>query len=195
MNSFKLLINRFDSILRNHNLPNYIKLYEPLSLKEIDHYFKSLNIDNEYLHNLFEWKNGYDPDQNVNMLCRIMDFGTLLSLEYISESVNINSKDRLWDTSFIPLITDSTGQYIMFNNKQGTDYGKLHLLSSSLLFAEEPISYYDSVYTMIETTIEAYEKEVLKYDHNKDWLNMDVKKFYEIAQKINKNSKYWTRKY
>ena len=91
----------------------------------------------------------------------------------------------------IPLITDSTGEYILFNNEQGNDYGKLYFYSASILVAIETISCYDSIKSMIETTIEAYEQEKLKYDNGEDWLDIDVKGYWKIAAKYNHHSKFW----
>ena len=192
MNSFKLLLEKFDVTLRKYNLPNYEKLYPPLSDKEIDTRLNELGINDKNFKSLFTWKNGYDPDQNVNVLCQVFEFGALLSLDAIKDTVNANKNDARWDNQLlIPLVTDSTGQYILFNNEPGNDYGKLYLYSASLLVAIETIGYYDSISAMIETTIEAYEQGIQKYDEVEDWLDTDIKGYRKIATKYNVHSKYW----
>src|SRR5438876_662246 len=124
MNSFKLLLEKFDMTLRKYNLSNYEKLYAPLQDKEIDIRLNELYIKNEDFKTLFAWKNGYDPDHNVNILCQVFELGTLLSLDAIISTVSANKNNSRWDNQLlIPLITDSTGEYILFNNEQGNDYG------------------------------------------------------------------------
>lgn len=193
MATFNALLETFDASLRKFNLTNYERLYAPLSDVEINDYLEQLNINNENFKLLFTWKNGYDPNQKTKVLCQVVDYGTLLSLQSIVRSLDANKSIGRWEDHFIPLITDSTGQYLLFNNnKDSSDFGKLHLYSASLLFVEEPVSYYDSIFTFIETTIEAYEVGALKYDAQEDWLNKDVYRIREIAKRINVNSEYWS---
>ena len=116
-------------------------------------------------------------------------------LESVVQVINYYSDGEVWpDDSYIPLINDGCGSFIMFNNKPGIDYGKLCLHSPSLSFVE-PITYYDSVYTMIETTIEAYKQNVFVYDSPNDFVDQDIDRFHEIGKEFNKNSKYWCYKH
>ncbi len=185
------MLQKLDNVLVKYNLPNYKKLYDPLATSEIDVYMQELGIINEDLRKLFTWKNGYDPNQNVNILCQIFEIGTLLTLGFIQKKININQTSiHLWNNAFVPIITDSTGQFILFNNQKGEDYGKLFLYSASLLFVK-PVSCYDSILAMIKTTIEAYEQGALFYDVKEDWVNSDMRKYYQIASKNNRGSKLW----
>ncbi|OQP54575.1 hypothetical protein A4H97_21640 [Niastella yeongjuensis] len=193
MATFNALLESFDTSLRKFNLTNYERLYAPLSDGEINDYLEQLNINDEDFKLLYKWKNGYDPDQNPQVLCQLFDFGTLVSLNYIVEALEANETIGSWEDNFIPLITDSTGQYLLFNNDRNSkDYGKLHLYSASLLFVEEPVSYHDSIASFIDTTIEAYETGALRYDAHEDWLNKDVDEFRRIGKRINVNSEYWS---
>jgi hypothetical protein len=192
MSELQELIIQFDSTLKKYNFINYKKLYDPLSSELLSIELNKLNIDDLNFKIMYQWKNGYDPDSNFGESCDIFDFGTLLSLEAINScTANNNSITRLWDNYFIPLITDTTGQYILFNNrKQNRDYGKLFLYSVSIL-GINPISYFDSIFTMINTTIKAYEANILSYDPDENWLNMNVDDFKIIAKKHNPRSDYW----
>jgi hypothetical protein len=191
MENIKPLLEEFDNILRINNFRNFERLYPPLPEEKIINYVKQLEINDKDFEDLYRWKNGFDPNRNIDEICQIFDFDTLLSIEWILDKVEINKGDPIWNNFFIPLITDTTGQFLLFNNKSNGDYGKIHLYSPSLFFIDEPISYYDSISAMIETTIQAYKHGALKYDSIEDWLEEDVPKFREIAKKINKNSKYW----
>ena len=74
---------------------------------------------------MFQWKNGFDPDRDKNKRCRIFEFDCLLSLNSIVETLKNYGDLSLWEKEFIPLLTDTTGQYILFNNEKGDDYGRL----------------------------------------------------------------------
>lgn len=187
------LITEFDKILKINNAYNYKKLYAPVAIAEIDYYFQKFGIEDEYLRSLYSWKGGYDPDKVPGNLCQIMEFDVFLSLKAITDHVKANKTHESWDDKFIPLITDTTGQFILLNTEKNTDYGKLFLYSPSLLIPK-PISYYDSVYTMIETTIEEYKQEALVYNQKEDWLDCDAMKIRTIAEKINLNSDYWGKR-
>ena len=102
-----------------------------------------------------------------------------------------NEEDPRWEGPYLPLLRDDTGQFLIFNNGPGKDHGKIHLYSSSLGFIDDPISYYDSVPAMIETTLLSYEQEAFVYDDAKDWLKIDRNKYAKIAKAINQRSKYW----
>jgi hypothetical protein len=187
------LISSLDNILKEKNLRNYEKLLPPLQDREVNELLTELNVKDDDFRTLYQWKNGFDPDGKVIGACQIFKLDIMLPLNWVLKKVLINKTDPIWDDSFIPFITDSTGQFFLFNNSPGNNYGKIHLYSVSLFFIEEPISYYDSIGSMIETTIEAYSTGALKYDPDEDWLDEDIEKFYKIAKTINKNSDRWTK--
>jgi len=193
MRKMNRLISNLDSVLKEKNLSNYEKLSPPLQESEINDLLNRLNVNSNDFKMLYEWKNGFDPDEKVIGACQIFNLDTMLPLNWILKKVRINETNPIWDDSFIPLITDSTGQFLLFNNRVGNNYGKIHLYSVSLFFIEEPISYYDSIASMIETTIEAYNAGALKYDSDEEWLDEDTMKFNQIARKINDNSNYWSQ--
>jgi|HubBroStandDraft_6_1064221.scaffolds.fasta_scaffold1009981_1 hypothetical protein len=184
------LLTKFDKTLREYNLSNYHRLFPPLTESKIDAFLKSLEIDDEDLKKLFLWKNGFDPNQDPQIICQIFDCDLLLSINIIPDYIAANRE--YWNNYFIPLLTDTTGKYVLFNNKVGEDYGKLYLYSNPL-FIIEPISYYDSIYSMIETTIEAYIQEVFKYNEEEDWLDINLNRFNTLAAKINTKSNHWKK--
>jgi hypothetical protein len=189
MNPFKILLERFDAILREYNPVNYELLQEPLARAEIAHYLKMTGVEDEDFRLLLTWKNGFDFSHGVNSDHRIFKSGGLLSLENITYLSN--SCREKWKSSFIPLITDGGGDYVLFNNEKKTGYGKLYLYTAGLSFVEEPISCYDSIYTMVETTIAAYEREIMAYNAADEWMEMDINGYWNIAKKYNKDSEYW----
>jgi hypothetical protein len=188
----KLLLEKFDLVLQKFNLPNYQRLYTPLPGEIIELKLRELNINGEDFKTFFKWKNGFDPDYDVNVRCQIFNSGAMLSLDTIIEKINIDRASICrWNNSFIPIIFDSSDEYILYSTEQGKNLAQLYLHSSSLMAAIDPVSCYDSIQSMIETTIEAYENGILQYDQGEDWLNMDVDRYYEIAKKNNPESKFW----
>lgn len=67
----------------------------------------------------------------------------------------------------------------------------MNLYSVSLLFIEDPITYYDSIYSLVAITIKAYETEALKFNQRDNWLDVNINKFHAIACKLNTESAYW----
>lgn len=189
MKSFKILLDEFDTVLKKKNLSNYNKLGEPLPLKVIDEYFEKLNFHNLDLHLLYEWKNGFDD--SISGSCDITDFGPFLSLESIIKGTGLNSEYKLWPECFIPFINDFSGSWLLLNNQLDFVDEQIYLYSPSLLFVE-PITYFDSVYSMVETIIEAYNQNIFEYDPVSDFLDYDVPKFRKLGKAINKKSKYWS---
>jgi len=90
MSSFKLLIEKFDAILKQYNLPNYKKLYPSLDESEINGKLKKLNVMDEDFKTLYLWKNGYDAFLNFGELCQIFDRDTFLPLDTVIGIVSTN---------------------------------------------------------------------------------------------------------
>ncbi len=189
MKSFNLLLKEFDLILTKYNTINYRKLKDSLPNDEVLSYLNKLKVIDSNFKSLYNWKNGNDVNDIAVMRCQIFNFGSMISLNSIS--FFMNTSELYWDPFFIPLVANGDGDYLLYNNENESDHGKLHLFSPSLLFIEEPITYYDSISSLLETTIEAYKQSALIYDSKEDWLDIDIDKYYEIAKQINIKSKYW----
>lgn len=189
MKPLETLLEKFDEVLKLYNPTNYKKLQPPLSEDKIVYYLTELGISDKNLWSLFKWKNGFNCQRGENRHNQIFNFGGLLSLNYIFESEKLDM--GTWEKGFIPLISSGDGDYIIFNNEKGKNYGKLHLYSVSLLSIDDPVICYDSLHALIETTTEAYEKRALTYDPTHDWLDRDGRAFREIALKYNRSSDFW----
>jgi len=193
MNEFELLLQNLDEVLQRKNLQNYQRLNEPLPEDKRDEFFRELDILDHNFATLFSWKNGYDLDIFTKERCQICQFGSFFSLRFIAHSIAINKKEPMWGDYFIPILGDTAGDSILFCNKKGRTYGKLYLFSVSLLHTD-PVGYFDSLSSMVETIIEAYQQDALTYSAEENWLNVNTGKYWEIASNINKHSKYWTIK-
>ncbi len=193
MRELNKLIKEFEATLKKYNLLNYEKLYNPLPEENLNNYLNQLGINDTRFKELFQWRNGFDIDINPNNICQIFEMDTFLSLETIARKMAVNENYKLWAAFFIPLMANSTGEYILFNsNFNSSSYGQLYLYSESLLIFE-PVSCYDSISSLINITIVAYKEGIFKYDPIDDWLDINILKYNELARRLNKDAKYWTQ--
>jgi hypothetical protein len=186
-------IKKFEETLIKYNLPNLERLNPPLPEEVSQEILQQLEIYDEDFKSIYLWRDGYNFYEKSSNLCQIFTFGTFIPLRDIVEEVSSNRVNSRWDDEhLIPVITDSTGQYLLFNNRVGSDFGKVFLYSASILQAIDPISYFDSILSLLKTSITAYEQGVFKYDASEDWLEIDFMKFRMLAKNLNPNSDYWT---
>lgn len=186
MTETKLLLAELDAVLQQYNMTEYLKLQPPLPDEEIDKYFEDFGIVDEDLKALYQWKNG----EYVDSYSKLMDNGGIQSLQEIK---NYLSFDKPYDSDLLEIISDNGEEALLFNKKKGPHYGKLYFYSVPCLYIEHPISYFDSIKAMLQTTIKAYKEGIYQYDNEDKWLNIDLKKFAVIAKKINRGSMYWTK--
>ncbi len=193
-NSFNSLLQKFDYTLQKCNPVNYTRLQPPLPEEEIDKYLNNFGLTNdENLKSLFSWKNGFDFSDGEDSSFQIFYFGAMMSLEHISLYLKNETEPEFnvrKEIVFVPLTTNGSGDSMLYNI-MNEDYGKIHLYSVPLFFIDNPISYYDSLFAMIETTIKAYEEGIFKYNKADEWLNIDIDQYYILSRKMNKNSEYW----
>lgn len=180
-------LEELDSVIQSYNSLQYQKLQDPLNENDIEQYLNEVNISDKNVKALYQWKNG----AKVNSQCEIIKYGVFCSLELLVEGYK-NNLDNTYDRSFITIVDDSDVR-LLFNNKQGSShYGKIYLYSIPSLYIDYPISYFDSVESMIETSVQAYKEGVCFYDQKKNTLRFDESIFFILAKSINKGSAYWT---
>lgn len=192
MKKTEALIIKLDQTLQKYNKPNYNLLLPPLDESELNKYFNNLEVTNEDFISLYKWKNGFNPDQyEENKICQIMNFDVFITLEEIIYTVEAEKINNRWPPFFIPLITDFTGQYILFNNNMDNEcYGRLYIYSASLLCVD-PKPYYDSVPRMIETIIAAYEKEIFVFNTETNELDIDFDKHAVLCKEMNGHNEFY----
>lgn len=195
MPSMTKIFTLFDHTLKKYNRTNYARLSDPLSNEEMISYIEKIQVTNDDFKSFYTWKNGFDYMKNPSVDCQIFDFGAPLPLqEMVATIIADKAENHQWNDQFIPLITETTGQYLMFNNCPGDDYGKIHLYSPSLLYVDDPISYYDSIQTMIQTMIVCYENGIVFYNKAEDWLEINFEGYWNLGTQYNPRSDYWKKK-
>jgi hypothetical protein len=188
MERFEELLQRFDSTLQKYNPKNYKKLQPPLPKQVTEGLFNKLHIDDPGMKAMYEWKNGVNISEGLGNGDMIFDFGVLFPLESVLKYAEDYPQQN---PQLINFVGDSTGDGLLFNIERGPDYGKIYVYSVSLLSIDDPYGYYDSIYSMIETTIRSYQTGALKYDDINGFLDKEDDNFVELATKLNPQSNWW----
>jgi hypothetical protein len=91
------------------------------------------------------------------------------------------------------MLFDNQEDGFLFNSNPGINYGKIHLSSVSLLSIEKPLPYFDSLLSMLKTTIEQYKNKGLIYDEEINFLNEDLEINIPIYKKFNPICSFYNR--
>lgn len=182
---FNNLLIEFDNILKQYNPVEYKKLLDPLSPNEVEIRLVQLGIEDIDFRSFYNWKNGERKDT----FCEMMEYGGPLSLTTIKET--ISESYYPYNRSLIPFISEGE-EMLLFNIQKGRNYGKIYLFSPPQLYIDFPISYYDSIFSMIKTTIIAYQKKIYKYDFIKNRFQCNYYELHEQIKKMNPNSVFWS---
>lgn len=156
----------------------------PLSSDEVKEKLYGLGIRDDDFIAFYNWKNG----QREDSYCEMIEYGGPFSIEEIYEAI---AGYHNYDPMLVPLISEGE-QMLLFNKKPGNNYGKIYFYSVPQLYSDFPISYYDSITSMIETTIVAYKKGLYIYDFNRNKLRFDYYKLHDFIKSMNPQSKFWT---
>jgi hypothetical protein len=193
MSSFHKVLEKFDLTLKKYNRTGYDNLSDPPSEGEVMEGLSRLECADEDLKAWFAWKRGTDMGAvsgEERQKRKIFMFGAYpISLDAISSLLEMHSDDPIWDYWYIPIATDEAGLFLLFNNQEGEDYGKIYLYSASLLVTDPEICY-DSLSAMLQTTISAYEKGIL-YRTDENLLKYDGRKYSQLVRKFNDSPGYW----
>lgn len=192
MKSLELLLTELDEVLRNNNPVNYERLYPPLTELNLEVVLRNLKIKSEDFRTLYEWKNGFDFTTDSYICFDIFFNGTLLSLDLVQEDVLFNEKEGRWRDTLIPLIGNDEREWLLFDNRKGKDYEKLFFYSPSIPSAAiKPVTCYDSILAMVDTTIAAYRNGIVQCDPDENCLNFNVDRYFALARERNPKSQFW----
>ena len=181
-------IHELDRLLRIHNPVNYNRLQSPLLDRQIESYLQELGINDQDVFELYRWKNGVFPAME-NRAMLFESRVSLLSLESVLSCKDMY--DDQFDEDHIMLFASPFDTGFLFNKGLEKNYGKLHLYSVPLLSIENPYSYYDSILTMLESNIQAYEAGFFQYNKDDDILNYKFGDILNILKSLNNESEYW----
>jgi hypothetical protein len=193
MDYLQKLMVELERILKQYSPYLYERLRSPLDSSIIKDGFGKFGIYDEKIIELYQWKDGINNDGTVpTNAFEFCSFGVLLSLEYASTIYTSQILSNQWDKSIFPIIGNFSGDFLLYNSDpQSEQYGMISLYSPALFFMEDLPLYYDSIESMIKTTIECFITGAYKYDNKNLLLDVDLDLQYEISAKLNPKSSYW----
>lgn len=189
------LLQKIEWHLKNSNANICSKLQSGLRRDYIEKILADAGINkDDDLIALYEWKNGIQ--YNSGWVIGEIDFfsrGLLISLEDMVDTRRIlYENDILKDPLLLPLFTDGSGEYLLYNAGKSNKPGQLLLDAPSLLLSGEPQSMYDSLTSLCKTVIECYNSKA--YVFNNGELEIDYDLEWEISETLNPLSAYWKNK-
>ena len=106
-------------------------------------------------------------------------------------SIQINTRENIWNKTFFPIIAEGGGLYILYNiNKKNKEGGALYIYAPSLLLSDIPQGIYDSLEAFFLTQISCYEnKKYIINNYNELDIYYDL--LSQVSHRINSNSEYW----
>lgn len=192
MNDTSKILKSLESNLQVFCKPIADKLEKGLNKYYIDDVFSKLDISNDELKKLYQWRNGIKVD--TGKYVGEFDFcshGKMLPLEEAIVHYEAYIKDSLWKKNYFPLFTTNAGDYLLYDiDKNSKTYGMLLLYSPSLLIVE-PETAYDSLENFFETIISCYQQGIYKFNESDNTLEVDFDRESKITSKKNPKSDYW----
>jgi hypothetical protein len=186
-------IKKLEACLSSYCPFLYSKILPPLIDRERDILFDQLKIDDEILKKVYTWKNGIENDgQLFTNSYNYTGFGVIPTLDYAAEILQIESINKYWKKSYFPLVVSFSGDFLLYEtDRANANYGQLFLYCPTMGHVYEQISYFDSVYSLIDTIIESFNEKAFVYDNVEKFLDIDFDLSYPIATELNPKSKYW----
>lgn len=196
MPRFINLLQQIEEFLQINKANIYERLQPGLKRVYTEQLFNSTGIQsNNELLTLYEWRNGVN--YNSGWVIGEIDFfsgGLLLSVEDMINAYKIFYQDGLRDNkALLPIFTDGSGDYLLYNDDKTTNHGQLLLYAPSLLLSAEPkATIYDSLTSLFKTIIECYNNRAYTFKNGQLEIDYDLE--WEIAEALNPSSDYWKEK-
>ncbi len=178
-----------EKCLLKYNKVNLDRLQPPLEHSILEDILAKNNCDDHNIRLLYQWRTGVPFDDHTT---QVFGFGCAplnihLVFEY-QKKFPISLPDHL-----LPIFAFGNDEVLLYNKSKGPDHGRIHLFSVSLLSIDPPLSYYDSLQSMLLTTIELYQKGGIVFDPNNDRLDLDSELIAKITIENNPNSSFYKR--
>ena len=196
MKPIREILKDFEKCLLVYCKPMHDRLLPPLQGNIIEDFLQNLGEAGEVSENLreiFLWKNGIRQDGGLfTRSYRLCSFGVIPPLEDVITYQIISSQDNDWPSSLVPLVTSYNGEFLLLEaDMSKQNFGMLELYCPTFGYVYERITYYDSIYSMIQTIIERFESGAFVYNNEKMTLAEDMDLVFKISTALNPNSNYW----
>lgn len=194
MNKLEESISALDYCLKEYCSSLYQRLLNPLEKEKINKLLQQIGVDDSDLEELYLWKNGILNDGSLpTHSFDYTSFGVIPPLEYAVMIYQMESENDLWSKSLIPIVSSYAGDFLLFeSDKNSKTYGMIYLYSPTLGYVYDLVTYFDSLESMISTTVESFRAGAFTYNNKEmvfDVSNQDMQ--FSIAAELNPRSEYW----
>ncbi len=189
-----LMFNDLESYWKNKGTPILNKLNNGIDIEGnyIDNFDGEMPKD---VIQLFKWKNGIKPENNVDAIGSVSLFplGIFLSFdEIIYIQKEMAGKELGWERTKLPLFEDGGGEYFLIDcDNSKSSFGRIIYFSHGAVDFNRMISIYDSLYSLFQTIFECNKSGAFNYTTEKGILDFDSTKKNQISSKLNPLSDYW----
>ncbi len=194
MNKLEKSISALDHCLKKYCEALYQRLLNPLEKEKVKELFQQIGVDDSDLEKLYLWKNGIPYDVSLPTYSfDYTSFGVIPPLEYAVEIYQMESQNDLWSKSLVPIVCSYAGDFLLYeSDKNSQTYGVIYLFSPNLGYVYDLITYFDSLESMILTTVESFKSGVFVYNNNEMVFEVNDRSMqFNIATKLNPRSEYW----
>jgi hypothetical protein len=143
---------------------------------------------------MYEWKNGVeDLFEKKTGEIELFTSGIMMPLELAVSMYALEVRvQKSFKKNFFPLFTSGGGDYILMHlDEKKRTYGQLFLYSPSILLSGKPVSIYDSLNSLFQTTLEVYKKRGYYFNEVDKTLGIVYEIEKKVAIEMNPKSELW----
>ena len=145
---------------------------------------------------LYKWKNGIRPEFARDPIGRqtLFDGGILMTMKEVGRVQGLlgGDEDEGWSRSKIPIFESGGGEYYLLEcDASSATFGRIIIFDIGSVDFERTIGMYDSLGTLFQTVLKAYEDGLFRVgDHG--YLEVsDYKELSRLKKEFNPQSDYW----
>ncbi|ATL45728.1 hypothetical protein COR50_00335 [Chitinophaga caeni] len=195
MDEIKKVLQELEFFLRESNSPILAHFQEGISASEISDSFSTMKFPvRDDIMKMYEWKNGVnDLFKKKTGEIELFTSGIMMPLELAVSIYALEARvQKSFKKDFFPLFTSGGGDYILMHlDEKKKTYGQLFLYSPSILLSSKPVSIYDSLNTLFQTTLEVYKKRGYYFNEVDKTLEVVYEIEKEVAIEMNPKSEFW----
>ncbi|WP_448633976.1 hypothetical protein [Pedobacter panaciterrae] len=173
------------------------KFNHGLSIHEINEMMATQQLTfPQEVYDLFTWKNGFKPSEAHPIIpLHLFPNGIPFTLDEALHCYDLLSiTKQCFKPNYFPLFAGcspaSNDHILLIDLDQNSDsYRMISLYSPSMFGAADPMTIYDSLSSLLETTISSYDRRAFWIAD--EALVIDSRMFHTIMSDLNPNSEYW----
>jgi hypothetical protein len=194
----KELLSKIETEMRSKKMQAVTFLLDPIDESILNDFIRnnykaSLPLDG-ILTEIYQWHNGCKIN-NTDPVEKFYIFPTYY-INSIEDIQNIIDNDDFFEFKknyYMPFFSSGHGEYLVVKINEVIDFSEnapVYCLSTSNPELEICEKIYDSVFSMFDTILKLYQKNLIFIDED-NLMDCDFLGCLEISKKMNPNSEYW----